>query len=255
MAAAAGNPVALRACTNLLASGIAGPRDWAGALRRLAEEARSDSRRAQMLSLIAAMALDADGGPRSIPAWRKLGDSPRIALFERAFSPAECDFLILVAEPSFAPSLVGNAPGPDIRDPIRTSDGATLHWLIEDPATHAINRRLAAMSGTAAEQGEPMQILRYQPGQQYRRHVDWLGKDKARVITALVYLNDEYEGGETEFHKAGLKIRGRKGDAIVFVSVGPDGDLDPMSEHAGLPVTNGTKYLASRWIRAHLQTP
>jgi prolyl 4-hydroxylase len=46
-----------------------------------------------------------------------------------------------------------------------------------------------------------------------------------------------------------VKVRGRKGDALVFVSALPNGDLDPLSEHAGLPVTSGTKYLASRWIR------
>jgi prolyl 4-hydroxylase len=254
MASAAGHPVATRAYTNLLASGNAGARDWGAALRRLADEARTDSRRAQMLSAIASMDLDANGDPRSIPAGRKLSDSLQLTLFERAFSPQECDFLILVAEPTFVPSLIGTSTG-DVRDPIRTSDGSTMHWLIEDPAIHAINRRLAALSGTVVDQGEALQILRYRPGEQYRRHFDWLGREKARIITALIYLNDDYEGGETEFHKAGLTIRGRKGDVIVFKSVGPDGDLDTMTEHAGLPVTKGTKYLASRWIRAYRYVP
>jgi prolyl 4-hydroxylase len=144
--------------------------------------------------------------------------------------------------------------GESVTDAIRTSDGATIHWLIEDPATHALNRRLAALSGTLVEQGEPLYILRYQPGQQYRPHTDWLPGANPRVLTALVYLNDGYEGGETEFVKAGLRVRGRKGDVLIFRSQGPDGGLDPLSEHAGLPVTNGTKYLASRWIRAHRHT-
>jgi prolyl 4-hydroxylase len=67
---------------------------------------------------------------------------------------------------------------------------------------------------------------------------------------APIHLNDDYAGGETAFVKTGLGVRGRKGDALVFSSVGRDGRFEPLSEHAGLPVTSGTKYLASRWIRA-----
>jgi prolyl 4-hydroxylase len=244
-------PMAVRAYTNLLASGIAGPRDWQGALARLRREADSDALRAQMLELIQAMQIDSNGDPLALPRGERLSEAPLVVIFRGAFSAAECDFLMRIAEPMYEPSLVGDSEKGDIRDPIRTSDGSTIHWLIEDPAIHAINRRLAALSGTRAEQGEPLQILRYRPGQQYRRHFDWLGRAQARIMTALVYLNEDYQGGETEFAKAGLKLRGRRGDALVFRSVGPDGELDKMSEHAGLPVTGGTNYLASRWIRAH----
>jgi prolyl 4-hydroxylase len=159
-------------------------------------------------------------------------------------------------EPTYEESKVIGTEG-DIRTLLRTSDGSTLHWLVEDPATHALNRRLARFTGTDVNQGEPLHILRYRPGQEYRPHVDWLLDDNPRVLTALVYLNDEYTGGETAFVKTGLKVRGRKGDVLVFRSQGADGGLDPMSEHAGLPVTSGIKYLASRWIRArkHIEKP
>ena len=69
-----------------------------------------------------------------------------------------------------------------------------------------------------------------------------------RVLTALIYLNDDYEGGETSFTSIGLNVKGRTGDVLVFRSQGPDGNVEPLSWHAGLPVIRGTKYLASRWI-------
>lgn len=247
----AGHPIALRAYTNLLANGIAGPADWTAAIRRLREEARGDTRRAQMLSLIEAMDLDEKGDPKSLPPGRRLSDVPLVTLFKRAFTPAECDFLMLIAEPTYEASLVKDDRGGDVRNQVRTSDGSTIHWLIEDPATHAINRRLAALSGTSVDQGEALQILRYRPGQQYHPHVDWLGEANARILTVLIYLNDGYKGGETAFIKTGLKVRGHKGDALVFRSTNAAGGFEPLSEHAGLPVTGGTKYLASRWIRAH----
>ena len=248
VASAAGHPMGIRAYTNLLSSGIGGQRDWAQALQRLEQEARVDGLRAKMLEVTGQMKLDPNGDPIRIPAPEKVSEHPKVGLFREAFTPAECDFLIQLAEPTYQRSLVV-MDGRDVPDPIRTSDGSTVHWLIEDPATHAINRRIAALSRTSVEQGEPLHILRYRPGQQYRPHTDWLPPPNRRVMTALIYLNEEYEGGETSFPKAGLNVRGRKGDALVFVSALQNGDLDPLSEHAGLPVTSGTKDLASRWIR------
>ena len=67
----------------------------------------------------------------------------------------------------------------------------------------------------------------------------------------IVYLNDGYRGGETMFVRTGLSVRGRKGDALLFRNTLADGRPDPMSEHAGLPVTSGTKLIASRWIWAN----
>ena len=256
MASDAGNSAGMRGYTNLLANGVAGERNWAEALRRLAAEARMDARRAQMLDLIAAMELTPDGDPAVVPGGEMLSLRPHVTLFRGAFTPAECDFLMRVAEPTYEPSRIVDeyieegADYHEVRTELRTSDGSTLHALIEDPATHALTRRLAALSRTAPEQGEPLQILRYRPGQEYRPHHDWLNDPNPRVQTALVYLNDDYEGGKTAFVRTGLKVRGRRGDVLIFRSEGPDGGLDPLSEHAGLPVTAGTKYLASRWIRA-----
>ncbi|HEY5711182.1 MAG TPA: 2OG-Fe(II) oxygenase [Allosphingosinicella sp.] len=249
-ASEAGHAQAARAFTNLLASGIAGPRDWPAALARLREEAKTDPARARMLALIERMDLDAAGDPKQVADGETLSETPWVTLFRGAFTEDECAFLMEAADPRYGPSLVGDGMGNEIRDPVRTSDGSTIHWLIEDPAVHALNRRLAALSGTDAGQGEALQVLRYRPGQQYHSHVDWDGGDNGRIITALAYLNDEYEGGETLFVKTGLKVKGKRGDVLVFRSDGADGQCDLLSEHAGLPVIGGVKYLASRWIHA-----
>ena len=245
-----GHPIARRAFTNLLGSGAVGRRDWGKAVERLREEAQGDVRRAQMLGLIEKMPLTPTGFVAKPPVGELINGRPEITLFRGLFTPEECDFLIAVAEPTYAQSKVVAEVGRDAVDPMRTSEDAPIHWLIEDPATHALNRRLAAASGTLYDQGEPLLILRYRPGQQYRRHYDALpGVDNQRFKTALVYLNDDYEGGETEFTRIGVKVRGRKGDGIVFRNTFEGSRADPLSEHAGLPVISGTKYLASRWIR------
>jgi prolyl 4-hydroxylase len=171
-------------------------------------------------------------------------------LFEGLLTRAECRYLIDGTRERFEPSMVYDASQRLVRDPIRTSDGATIHWLIEDPAIVALNRRIAAATGTAYEQGEALQVLRYVPGQEYRPHFDWLNDaPNQRIWTALIYLNEDYEGGATAFVRTGLEVRGRTGDVLLFSNARKDGHGDPLAEHAGLPVTAGTKYLATRWIR------
>ena len=255
-AAEAGHPMAGRAYTNLLATGIAGPRDWPAAMARLREEARVDSRRGWMLRLIEAMDLTPTGFVVSPPRGETISERPDIMVFRGLFTPDECDFLVAVAEPTFTASKIFIDETRAEAHPLRTSNDAPIHWIIEDPAIHALNRRIAAASGTRYEQAEPLLILRYRPGQEYRKHLDWLpGVDNQRFKTALVYLNEDYEGGETEFVQLRFKFRGRKGDAIVFRNTLDDGRADPLTEHAGLPVISGTKYLASRWIRERRYTP
>jgi prolyl 4-hydroxylase len=236
--------------TNLVASGIAGRRDWQLAIERLATESRKVPIRLSALQLIQEMELDANGDPLVVPEPVRLSIEPDARIFKGLLTEAECSYVMRAAEPLLEPSMVYNDSGEQVRDTIRTSDGAGFYWLIEDPAIHALNRRIAKATGTDYGQGEPLQVLRYAPEQEYRPHFDYLEAfDNPRPWTALIYLNDGYEGGATRFVKTGLEVRGDTGDVLVFGNGGPDGKRDPLAEHAGLPVTAGRKYLATRWIR------
>ena len=65
----------------------------------------------------------------------------------------------------------------------------------------------------------------------------------------LVYLNQGFEGGETDFPLLDLKFKGRKGDALMFSNVDASGAPDRRMFHAGLPPTAGEKWLLSQWVR------
>jgi prolyl 4-hydroxylase len=255
-AAQAGDRQSRYYVTNLLGSGIAGPRNWPGALERLDREGRSDPLRARAAKLVAAMKLDGGGNPREASAGECVSEAPYVTRHKRLFSDSECAYVLAIAKPGYGPSIVYDSQRRLVRDPIRTSEGSTLHWLMEDPALHALNRRIAAASGSEADQGEAAQVLRYTPGQEYRAHFDFVpNADNQRHLTALVWLNHDYRGGETVFLRAGLELKGRRGDAIVFRNALADGSIDPMTEHAGRPVSKGTKYLYSRWIRTGRWAP
>jgi prolyl 4-hydroxylase len=237
---------------NFLASGRGGPRDWPAALRLLGALAQVSRRSARELALIETMALTEDGDPVSVPSGIVLSDTPHLTRFDGLFTPAECGYLIEAATPMLEPSVVVDTlTGRQVKDPVRSSDGVGFTWPLENPAVHALGRRIARASGTEVAQGEPLQILRYRPGQEYKTHYDAIpGWSNQRVATMLVWLNDGYEGGETWFPTPGLAVRGGPGDALLFCNVGPDGRRDAAAAHAGRPVTAGEKLLASRWIRA-----
>ena len=67
--------------------------------------------------------------------------------------------------------------------------------------------------------------------------------------TSRVYLNEDYERGETAFPEAQYSFKGRTGDMLQFVNVTETGEGDRRTLHAGKPPTRGEKWLLSQWIR------
>jgi prolyl 4-hydroxylase len=250
--AQAGSHDAAVVYANFVANGTGGAANWQRGLALLRPLAARDPSCRRRLDLIEAMELTPAVDPISLPAGELLCAAPHVELFRGLFTPAECAYLIDSAEPILAPSVVVDpATGRDVPHPGRTSEMAGFTWQLEDPVVHALNRRLAALSGTDVTQGEPLQVLRYRPGQEYKPHIDAIpGTDNPRTVTILVYLNEEYEGGETYFTAPGLSVRGRLGDALLFRTLDANGRPNLAAEHAGMPVTGGTKLIASRWIHA-----
>ena len=236
---------------SLMAQGVGGPADWPRAITLLRELAADNPAAAIEAALIDRMKIGADGVPAAIPAPRTISDRPAVRLFPALITTDEANALISAATPLLSPSVVIDpTSGRAIPHPVRTSDNASFPYLSETPFIHALNRRFAVASGTSVEAGEPLQLLRYRPGQEYKPHFDALpATDNQRVLTMLITLNDDYDGGETAFLSTGLNVRGRIGDAVLFRNADDAGRPDPMSKHAGLPVTRGEKFIATRWIR------
>jgi prolyl 4-hydroxylase len=236
----------------LTANGSGGVSDWAAALSLLRSAAVNDPVAAQNLALLDDMSLDGDGYPPELPLRETLSESPVVFRLANAFSQRECLHLAGIAHDKLEPGVVVDPKsGQNLPHPIRTSYGTAIGPAQEDLVVAALNRRIAAMTDTALGNGEPLQVLRYAPGQQYRLHSDALTRvTNQRTVTAIVYLNEGFGGGETDFPAIGVHVQPRAGDVLVFHNALPDGRMDPRARHAGLPVTNGVKWIATRWIRA-----
>jgi len=235
-----------------VALGAGGPADWRTALALLDKAAELDPVALRQRDLIAAMSLTPNGAPASLFPLESLSVSPKVAVARALFTPDECAHVMALSAPKLVPSVVVDpATRREIPHPIRTSEGTVLGPIQQDLVIHALDRRLAMVTSSRAEQGEPLTVLRYAPGQQYRLHHDCLpGDTNQRVMTAIVYLNDDYDGGATQFPAIATEFRGKTGDAILFANTLSDGRVDERSRHAGLPVTRGEKWICTRWIRA-----
>jgi len=123
---------------------------------------------------------------------------------------------------------------------------AKVTWLkTYSSLVEKIKNGVAEITGFPVENQEDFHFVKYNTDGEYKVHTD--GKDRPK--TALVYLNDGFIGGETEFPKLNMIIKPETGKLVIWDNTLEDGSGDPNSLHAGLPVIAGTKYIAVIWIR------
>ena len=91
---------------------------------------------------------------------------------------------------------------------------------------------------------EMFRFYKYSPGQRFKMHRDGSFKRNEKeesFFTFLIYLNEEFEGGETEFYYQQRKISPKKGTMVIA----PAGFTH---SHRGNKPVSGDKYIATSWI-------
>ncbi|GFR41348.1 hypothetical protein Agub_g1961 [Astrephomene gubernaculifera] len=200
----------------------------------------------------------------SVISWR-----PRAFVIRNFLSEQECTHIADMAQVHMRRSTVVAQNGSSVLDDYRTSFGTFLNRH-STPVIAAVEERVAQLTHVPVVYQEDMQVLRYGLGQYYHRHTDSLEDDSPRLATALLYLSDPEVGGETAFPRSrswvhpdmprlfgpfsdcvqgNVAFKPRRGDALLFWSVLPDGrHEDPLSEHEGCPVVRGVKWTATVWV-------
>jgi len=177
-----------------------------------------------------------------------------VTIIDNVLTPNECEHLIQLASKNFAPAgtLGKNIEG------YRVADGMWIHQ--EDDVAKKVRNMISVMTGNPIENQEQVHIVKYEIGGEFKIHTDYFHEGEEyysehmklggqRIMSCLFYLNDNFEGGETEFPTKKLKITPRTGRLLMWSNVKPDDSVDSESLHAGLPVISGTKYIAVIWIR------
>ena len=171
------------------------------------------------------------------------------------FTAAECARLIPLIDQAAEPSTTYDMA---VEERFRTSYSGTLDP--NGPFVRGLRRRIDQLLGIDRAHGEALQGQRYNAGQYFKSHTDWFQsnargwaheKDNGgqRAITAMVYLNDVNDGGETDFPRLDIAIAPRTGTLLAWNNADTEGVPNPYVVHAGNPVGSGLKYVVTRWYR------
>ena len=275
-AAGGGSVNAMLCLACLMALGAHVPQSWGGAFGWLvgAAELGSESARSQLrvLSGRAAAGSTAEdwrelvraidlAGWLSPPPGITLHDAPLVRHFPNFLQPALCDWLIDRARGWLRPALIYSGGVHDTVDEMRTNSVAVWSLARMDLVNVVVQYRMAAACRMPLDNLEAPTALRYQVGEQITNHTDYINPRSPhyqneiatrgeRVITFLGYLNDDYDGGETDFPVMKVRHKGRRGDGLFFCNALPSTAPDDRALHAGLPPTRGEKWMVSQFVRS-----
>ena len=118
-----------------------------------------------------------------------------------------------------------------------------------------LSEKVSRISQLPTSNMENLQVVKYQPGQEFQIHTDHLDsfndlECRGRLATCLVYLESPQAGGETSFPEFNVEIPPTQGSAVFFWNTlerpgmknyDPHMFLhvDTRLRHAGLPVIKG----------------
>mmetsp|Transcript_14712 Transcript_14712/g.35517 ORF Transcript_14712/g.35517 Transcript_14712/m.35517 type:complete len:575 (+) Transcript_14712:65-1789(+) len=128
----------------------------------------------------------------------------------------------------------------------------------EDEVTIRVLERIENLTGIPSENGEYMQLLKYEPSQYYKSHHDYIWDLKnrqygVRILTVFLYLADVEEGGATYFNELDLKVEPKTGLALIWPSTLDEApnEIEPRTQHEAQEVTKGVKYAANVWFHQY----
>ena len=142
-----------------------------------------------------------------------------------------CQWMIEHARPRLTRALVYDAvEDKSTANQTRTNTVALFNVTNSDLVSVLIQVQICANTGVSFRQLEPLSVLHYDVGEQIIEHFDFVDPDAPtfdqqvaeygqRKITFLLYLNEDYTGGETELPKIGISHKGQLGGGFFFVNI------------------------------------
>tara|TARA_B110000444_G_C18756687_1_gene555479 strand:+ start:397 stop:975 length:579 start_codon:yes stop_codon:yes gene_type:complete len=183
--------------------------------------------------------------------------------FDNVVTPKVCKEIIDSAGGTFATATIGD----DVNRNASREDSKTrktnIHWSTESKFFKIVQILMAEANnhgGWNLEYSafESLQIGQYPIGGHYNWHVDGLGLEgidapdnefhhgKTRKLSFVLWLNDDFEGGEFEFHKTHIK------DNVIRPSIGTVVIFPSWTMHRVKPVKEGTRYSMVTWALGQL---
>jgi len=208
-------------------------------------------------------------GPNYPEGWEKSEydgikpiDGPWVLTIDEFLTPEECDELIEQGYKSgYERSTDVGAKTFDGSLSKRESSSRTSWnaWCFEscmtNPTVNGVMDKVVNLTTVPSINSESFQLLRYEVGQFYKTHHDFIPQQVrrpcgGRILTAFLYLNDVESGGGTNFPRLGLTVNPKKGRLLLWPSVMNDNlnSMDSHTIHQALKVEQGMKYASNSWL-------
>lgn len=190
---------------------------------------------------------------------------PLVYALDNFITPEECQHIIQKAKPHLKRAMVGAGLDPNNMDGTYSKNRTgTNCWFPHnhDPIFFQIGEKIAQEVGYSFANAEQFQIVHYDVGEEFKNHYDGWEQDGTsehfhnfkfggnRLLTALIYLNDVEEGGETKMTKLNHLVEAKQGRVLVFENCYKGtNNRHLLSEHCGMPVLRGEKYAVNLWFK------
>ena len=185
----------------------------------------------------------------------------QISQYPNILNQSECDFIINLASDKMKKAMVvGDGAPNDYRT-------AEMCWLDDDGVgiLDKVKQQVSYYSGLPIENQERPHFVKYGIGGKYDAHFDYFDPTYEpqkihidfsgnRAHSFLIYLNENFKGGETHFDIVDITIKPKIGMGLMWNNT-IDEYLIEESSHAGLPVIEGTKWILIIWIRQYSTIP
>lgn len=164
--------------------------------------------------------------------------TPRVFTIDGFLPAAECADLIQLAETQgFAAADVRTQHGPLAMPNVRNNQRVMVesrYWV--DRLWQGLTAADLPDWDGQRPCGLPkdLRFYKYAVGQRFKMHKDgpWREDGRTSKLTLLVYLNDNFSGGATDFRE--FQVTPTTGTALLFIHD---------TWHEGMPVTAGVKYV------------
>ncbi len=185
-------------------------------------------------------------------------ENAEMYLIPNFLSKKECEDIISICE--FNPSTTVSDESEkvvDIIHPNRTSWSCFFERTMNHPYYKHIENKIKSYL-KYEEHSEAMQAQSYKDNQHYLYHYDYFQSNSdhvtkgggQRTYTFMVYLMDVKEGGDTDFEVLNVRVKPKRGLAVVWNNLYNNGQPNHHMRHAGLPPRNGSKkIILTKWFR------
>ena len=187
---------------------------------------------------------------------KEICSSPKIIIFKKLLDTQSCREIIKEFSPRNSPSYVtdGNKVS---KSKLRSSSSSLIKK--EEEKIYQLRKKTCSLLNWNFEDSERFQFITYKKGEKYAPHFDAFDlnqmkkisnrKTTQRIHTNIIYLNENFEGGDTYFPKLGISIQAEAGMMLSFENcIDKTNFINPFSIHESLPITKGKKNILITWL-------